>query len=183
MPVRYRIPRAPLALAALLAAGCSSKAAAPPPDLTPPKIILNALGAVGNPVFASDEAAPRKEACARFRAFPARFVLSVGDAGGVALAVVRVSRGRIVAESVIVAPDAPESTWEISRLEGMSEMLMIRLAKPAGGAAATTGLLGMFNVVPDALAASVTASAYDHSGNLTNLYPVGVRPSGDDTCR
>ncbi len=183
MSISHPIPRALLALAALWAAGCGARAVPPAPDLTPPKIILNALGAVGNPVFASDETAPPKQACARFRSFPARFVLSVGDAGGVALAVVRVSRGRIVADSVIVAPDAPESSWQISRLEGMSEMLMIRLGKPAGGAAATTGLLGMFNVAPDSPAAAVTASAYDHSGNLTNLYPVGVRPYGDEACR
>ena len=167
-----------LALAVIGAEGCSRSVPAVV-DSTPPKIVLTALGAVGNPTFASDEPIERKDACAKFRLFPARFVLSVGDPGGVALAVVRVASGRILPESIIVGPDAPESSWEITRLEGFSELLMIRLTRPSAGTV-RTGLLGMFNVVSDSLRATVLASAYDYSGNVAKLYEVAVRASSDD---
>lgn len=146
--------------------------------------MLTALGAVGNPSFASDEPAGRKDACVKFRAFPGRFVLSVGDSGGVALATVRVARGRILPESIIVGPDAPASSWEITRIEGFSEMLLIRVNRSSDGAM-RTALLGMFNVAPDAAAANIMATAYDGAGNVTALYPIDVRPIGDDSaaCR
>jgi hypothetical protein len=147
-------------------------------DSTPPKIVLTALGAAGNSTFASDEALQRKDACAKFRAFPARFVISVGDSGGVGLASIRVANGRIVPESIIVGPDAPESSWEIKRLEGFSELLMIRLARPGAGAV-RTGLLGMFNIMSDSQRTSILASAYDTSGNVAKLYEVAVRTDGD----
>jgi hypothetical protein len=178
----YWIRAVLLALAAMWAQSCSSTVA-PVPDTTPPKIVLTALGAAGNPTFASDETIQRKDACAKFRAFPARFVLSVGDAGGVGLASVRVANGRIVPESIIVGPDAPESSWEIKRLEGFSELLMIRLARPGAGAV-RTGLLGMFNIMSDSQRTSILASAYDTSGNVAKLYEVAVRTDGDTAeCR
>jgi hypothetical protein len=171
-----------LALAVMAADGCS-RTVPTVVDATPPKIVLTALGAAGNPTFASDEAIQRKDACAKFRAFPARFVLSVGDSGGVGLASIRVANGRIVPESIIIGPDAPESSWEIKRLEGFSELLMIRLARPGAGAA-RTGLLGMFNIMSDSQRTSMLASAYDTSGNVAKLYEVAVR-AGDDAaeCR
>ena len=49
-----------LALAAIWPAACS-RTVAPIPYVTPPKITLTALGAVGNPTFASDEAVQRSE--------------------------------------------------------------------------------------------------------------------------
>ena len=111
-------------------------------------------------------------------------LLHVGDAGGVGLASIRVANGRIVPESIIVGPDAPESSWEITRLEGFSELLMIRLARPGAGAV-RTGLLGMFNVMSDSQRTSILASAYDNSGNVAKLYEVAVRSSSDDAagCR
>jgi hypothetical protein len=166
-----------LALAAMWAQGCSSTTA-PVPDSTPPKIVLTALGAAGNPTFSSDETVQPKNACVKFRAFPARFVLSVGDSGGVGLASIRVANGRIVPESIIVGPDAPESSWEIKRLEGFSELLMIRLARPGAGAV-RTGILGMFNIASDSQRTSILASAYDTSGNVAKLYEVAVRAGGD----
>ena len=172
-----------LALAVIGTASCSGSVPTVV-DSTPPKIVLTALGAFGNPTFASDEPTQRKDACAKFRAFPARFVLSVGDAGGVALATVRVASGRILPESIIVGPDAPESSWEITRVEGFSELLMIRLARPSAGTV-RTGLLGMFNVVSDSPRAGVLASAYDYSGNVAKLYEVAVQAGSvhDATCR
>src|SRR3954451_20410219 len=100
-------------VAALWSAGCG--ASAPKiVDTTPPKIMLTAIGAVGNPVFASDETAEPSDGCAKFRGFPGRWALNVGDSGGVAVVTVRVVTGRIVKESVIVGPDAPESSWQIT---------------------------------------------------------------------
>jgi len=80
-------------------------------------------------------------------------------------------------------PDAPESSWEIKRLEGFSELLMIRLARPGAGAV-RTGLLGMFNIASDSQRTSILASAYDTSGNVAKLYEIAVR-AGDDAagCR
>ena len=166
-----------LALAAIWPAACSGTAPQLR-DVTPPKIVLTALGAVGNPSFASDEPVQRKHACLKFRSFPARFVLSVGDSGGVALATVRVARGRVLPESVIVGPDAPESSWEIARIEGFSEMLLIRLNRPSPSAV-RTGILVMFNGAPDSAPANILATAYDHSGNVTALYPLDVGASSD----
>ncbi len=166
-----------LTLAAIGAAGCS-RSVTLPPDVTPPKIFLTALGAVGNPVFATDENPKPKEACAKLRFFPARAAISVDDSGGVARLMVRTLGGRILADSVIVGPDAPESSWEITRPDGKSDVLTIQVRRPAAGAA-RTGLLAMFNVGSDRPPVALTASAFDYAGNAAHLYQVDLRASGD----
>ncbi|HTM09256.1 MAG TPA: hypothetical protein VL754_12790 [Verrucomicrobiae bacterium] len=170
------------ALAALWIAGCGQ----PAPkivDKTPPKIVLTALGAPGNPVFASDENGEPNDGCAKFRSFPGRWAMSVGDSGGVAVATVRVVAGRIVKESVIIAPDTPESSWSITPAEGLSEVLMIRLQPPRPGVV-RTGLLAMFSIAPRSRSASIVATAWDFANNVEHLYQVDTRLSDDPVgCR
>lgn len=170
------------ALVALWSAGCGQ----PAPkivDKTPPKIVLTALGAPGNPIFASDETSEPNDGCAKFRSFPGRWALSVGDSGGVAVATVRVVAGRIVKESVIVGPDTPESSWYITQSEGLSEVLMIRLQPPRPGVV-RTGLLAMFSVVPQSRSASIVATAWDFANNIAHLYQVDARLLDDPVgCR
>lgn len=168
-----------LALGAMWVEGCV-RPGPPVADSTPPKIVLTALGAVGNPTFASDEATTQPtDSCAKFRSFPGRFILSVGDSGGVALARVRVLFGRILRESVIVGPDAPESSWEITRPDGISDLLTIRL-RPPGSGTVRTGLLALLDVAPnDSPPVLLQTSARDYSANVVQLYPVDARASGD----
>jgi hypothetical protein len=171
-----------LTLAVIGAAGCS-RSVAVAPDVTPPKIVLTALGAVGNPVFASDEAVKPKDTCAKFRFFPGRVVLGIDDFGGVARVMVRTLGGRILTDSVIVGPDAPESSWEITRPDGRSDVLTIQMRRP-GASGVRTGVLAMFNVGSDRPPVALTASAFDYAGNAAHLYQVDLRASGDTaTCR
>jgi hypothetical protein len=170
--------RVALAALALLWAAACARPAPKIVDTTPPKIVLTALGAAGNPVFASDESGEPQDGCAKFRAFPGRWALSVGDSGGVAVATVRVVAGRIPKESVIVGPDAPESSWSITPGESLSETLMIRLQPPRQGVM-RTGMLAMFSIVPQSRSASIVATAWDFANNAAHLYQVDARLVGD----
>jgi hypothetical protein len=165
------------ALAILSMSGCGQRA---PKiiDTTPPKIVLTALGAVGNPVFASDEAAEPQDGCAKFRSFPGRWAISIGDSGGVAVATVRVVAGRIPKESVIVGPDAPESSWSITQPDNLSEVLTIRTQPPRPGVI-RTGLLAIFSVAPQSRSASIVATAWDFANNAAHLYQVDARLVAD----
>ncbi|HEY1268330.1 MAG TPA: hypothetical protein VGH16_13830 [Candidatus Binatia bacterium] len=165
------------AFAAVCAAGCGS-AAPKIVDTTPPKIVLTAIGAVGNPLFASDERGEAQDGCAKFKSFPGRWALTIDDAGGVAVTTVRVVAGRIVKESVIVGPEAPESSWQIGRGDDLSEILMIRTQPPRPGVV-RTGLFAMFSVVPQSRSASIVATAWDFANNTTHLYQVDARLVGD----
>lgn len=152
-------------------------------DTTPPKIVLTALGAVGNPVFASDEVGEPQDGCAKFRSFPGRWAISIGDSGGVAVATIRVVAGRIPKESVIVGPDAPESSWSITQPDNLSQVLMIRTQPPQPGII-RTGLLAMFSVAPQSRSASIVATAWDFANNAAHLYQVDARLIGDSVaCR
>lgn len=174
-----------LVLAAFAAAhmtGCGS-AAPKIVDKTPPKIVLTAIGAVGNPLFASDESDEAQDGCAKFKSFPGRWALTIDDAGGVAVATVRVVAGRIVKESVIVGPSSPESSWEIGRGDDLSEILMIRTQPPRPGVV-RTGLFAMFSVAPRSRSASIVATAWDFANNSTHLYQVDARLFDDPiACR
>jgi len=171
------------ALAALWAAGCGRPPAPKIVDTTPPKIVLTALGAVGNPVFATDESREPADGCAKFRSFPGRWALSVGDAGGVAVVTIRVVAGRIPKESVIVGPDSPESSWTVAQSDNLSEVLMIRTQPPRPGVV-RTGLLAIFSVAPESRSASIVATAWDFANNAAHLYQVDARLVGDNVgCR
>src|ERR1041384_6842610 len=135
--------------AAVCAAGCGSAA---------PKIVLTAIGAPGNPLFASDEPVEPQDGCAKFKSFPGRWALTIDDAGGVAVATVRVVAGRIVKESVIVGPESPESSWQIGRGDDLSEVLMIRTQPPRPGVV-RTGLFAMFSAAPQPPSAPTPAPA------------------------
>jgi hypothetical protein len=165
------------AVAAACAAGCSL-AAPKVVDKTPPKIVLTAIGALGNPLFASDEPGEAQDGCAKFKSFPGRWALTIDDAGGVAVATVRVVAGRIVKESVIVGPESPESSWQIGRGDDLSEVLMIRTQPPRPGVV-RTGLFAMFSVAPQSRSASILASAWDFANNTAHLYQVDARLVGD----
>ena len=149
-------------------------------DSTDPSIVLTALRAVGNPRFASDEPERQpKGSCVKFRSFPARLVLSVGDAGGVARASVRVLGARIPPESVSVGPDAPESSSEVTRPDGVSDVLTIQLSPPGPGTV-RTGLVALFEVVPDdSPPIGLLVTATDRAGNSTTLYQVDLRSASD----
>src|ERR1043166_6521394 len=141
------------------ASGCGS----PAPkivDKTPPKIVLTAIGAAGNPLFASDEPVEPQDGCAKFKSFPGRWALTIDDAGGVAGA------------------ESPESSWQIGRGDDLSEVLMIRTQPPRPGVV-RTGLFAMFSVAPQSRSASILASAWDFANNTTHLYQVDARLIGD----
>lgn len=170
------------AFAAVCAAGCGS-AAPKIVDKTPPKIVLTAIGAVGNPLFASDEPGDAQDGCAKFKSFPGRWALTVEDAGGIAVATIRVVAGRIVKESVIVGPESPESSWQIGRGDDLSEILMIRMQPPRPGVV-RTGLFAMFSVAPQSRSASIVATAWDFANNAAHLYQIDARLVGDGVaCR
>lgn len=166
------------ALAALSAAACARPPAPKIVDSTPPKIVLTAIGAVGNPVFASDESGEPQDGCAKFKSFPGRWALTVGDSGGVAVATIRIVAGHILKESVIVGPDTPESSWYVTQADGLSEILMIRLQPPRPGVV-RTGLLAMFSVAPQSRSASIVATAWDLANNAAHLYQVDARLVSD----
>ena len=175
-----------IALIALATLGMAACGHPPTPrivDTTPPTIILTALGAPGNPVFASDESAEPRDGCAKFRSFPSRWALSDGDAGGVAVVMVRVVAGRILKESVIIGPDAPESSWTLTQPDALSEVLQIRTQPPRPGVI-RTGLLAIFAVQSQSRSASIVASAWDFSNNAAHLYQVDARLLDDPVgCR
>lgn len=167
------IPVLLLAGTALAVGGCV-RAGPPVRDTTLPRLVLTALGGVGMPTFASDERGQPSDACAKFNSFPARFLLSVGDDGGVAMATVKAGFGRIVRESVNVGPASPESSWEIAR-DGPNDHLTIRLRPPAAGTV-RTGLLVMFDVTPDTTpVVAVLADALDYAGNRGGIFQVDAR--------
>jgi hypothetical protein len=171
------------ALAVLSATACGRPPAPKIVDTTPPKIVLTAIGAVGNPVFASDETTEPTDGCAKFRSFPGRWALTVGDSGGVAVATIRIVAGHLVKESVIIGPDAPESSWYVTQADNLSEILMIRLQPPRAGVV-RTGLLAMFSVAPESRSASIVATAWDLANNPAHLYQVDARLVGDSAaCR
>jgi len=166
-----------LVFAGVALAAC--KQAGPPnADTTSPGITLTAFNRMGNPLFTNTGTAPA-DACAKFNQFPARFLLAVGDEGGVRSAAVRLFGGRFVAGSVNVGPGAPESTWTIAPDGPSAELLSIRLGPPAPETV-RTGLLALFEIEPEtAPPIAIRARAADYLGNLTSLYQVDARASGD----
>jgi hypothetical protein len=171
-----RIGAGLLTLLSLLLAACV-RPGPPPDDTTPPQVTLQAMNRAGNPVFQSDETPSPIDACVKFSTFPAAFTLSVGDPGGVRGAVFSLAAGgRIVPESVSVAPPAPESSWTLRRRsDGFAEDLIITLDPPAPGEV-RTGLLVTLQVAEQGpIPYAILASGSDASGNRTDLFQVDVR--------
>jgi hypothetical protein len=168
-----------LGLAVIGLAGCV-KGGPPAMDTDPPSLTLTAFNRRGNPVFQSSEGRAPVDACAKFAAFPARFLLSVGDSGGVSTAIIKTFTSRIAPSSVAVGPGAPESSWAIARPDGISDVLTVRLAAPGPGLV-RTGLFVEFEASPDGrfTELAINADARDVRGNAGSLYQVDARLSGD----
>lgn len=173
-----------LGLAAIGLVGCV-KSGPPAVDTVAPSLTLKAFNRQGNPVFRSSEGSqPPWDACAEFSSFPARFLLAVSDAGGVASAAVGTFLGHIEPTSVVVSPGVPESTWAISRPDSLNDELRVRLAAPGPGLV-RTGVLIEFQVSPvDGRPMVVLAGASDLRGNGGSLYQVTLYPAGNPVrCR
>lgn len=187
-----RIAPAFFLLAALSACGGGdwpwdwSGQARQPRDLTPPIVVLTALGAVGKPVFTSNEpkGRPRPDACAKFPSFPARFEVNASNATGVALVAIRVGFGRIARESISVGAAAAQSSWRLDS-DDSGDTLTVRLT-PLRVDTLPTGAIVAFDAngggSPPEF--SVAASARNYEGNATELYPVGAREAASPAvCR
>ena len=171
-----------LTLSGLVLAGCTGPEVAT--DGTPPGITLTAFNQAGNPMFRSSEGPDQpRDACADFASLPARFALSVADAGGVQSAEVHVFPGQFDPTSVAVGPGAPESTVAISSSGSSSQDLTVTLSPPSPGTV-RTGLLILFDVQAPGLPVSLNIGARDTHGNFTSLYQVDARQPGDGVgCR
>lgn len=167
--------------AALLFAGMALAACTQPGppsvDTTSSAITLTAFNGTGNPSFAHTETVP-VDACVKFSKFPAQFLVSVGDEGGVRSAFIRLFTGRFVPGSVSIGPGAPESASAIAPDGAAAEILTIRLTPPAAGTV-RTGLLALFEIEPAGSAPpiSIRVGASDYRGNVTNLYQIDARTS------
>ena len=119
-----------IALAAVaLAAGCVESRPSGP-DRDPPRITLTLLDGSGTPSFSTDEgSAPPVDACGTARRFPATVSVAVNDPGGINFVDIRVFPSELIPASVTVGPDAPATSYEITR-DGPTDVLRITGASP-----------------------------------------------------
>jgi hypothetical protein len=149
----------------------------PTTDTTDPEIVITVSRGRGGNIFRSVDG--RYEApnnCIKVPDMPTQLIMIAGDSGGVAFASVRAFGGRIVSESVEVAPRAPEASFSI-RSESGSGILDVRLTPPSPGAV-RTGASAVFEV-DGSLPISITATAGDYAGNAGHLAQFEIRSLDD----
>ena len=172
----------PCIATSIAAASCVTEALTGP-DVERPTVSVQVQNAVGGAkTFRSTDPAS-DSACVKVRAFPARLVLSAGDAGGVNQVTLRVFPGSIDRASVSVPATADISYAVTPAARG--EALVVTLARPAPGRV-RTGLVATLDAngpggdLPDF---AIVADASDYAGNRAFLQQIDVRPANSaDVC-
>jgi hypothetical protein len=163
-------------IAAIAAAGCVTEAPTGP-DAERPTVSVQVQNAVGGAkIFRSTDPAT-DSACVKVRSFPAKLVLSAGDAGGVNRVMLRVFPGTIDRGSILV-PTSADISYTVTPA-GRGETLVISLTRPAPGrvrtgVVATLDAVGPDGALPDF---AVTAEASDYAGNRAFVQQVDIRPA------
>lgn len=175
----YR-PAALFVFLALTLAGCATHI--PSSDTTPPEVTITVRDGRGDNVFKSaDGEYAAGENCIKVPDTPTRLTAIAGDSGGVRILSIKVLPGNIVPESVEITPASPESSYSIRSEEGV-DILNITL-EPSPEGIARTAITAVFDVSGE-LPSAVTASAGDHSGNVSHLPQFDIRELTDLTvCR
>jgi len=167
------VNRFPLLIAAFLVmAGCSNE---PEEDGLPPNVVLQILGARGQPTIRSSGDPPGPTAsCGYARGDgPWRVSLSVTDPGGVRSYGLRLFTGE--ADFVDVAPAPPLSTTS-TPVVGLTNVYQVTIADGADGTV-TTPTLALFDIRGE-LPMSVIAVARDRSGRGAETFEFTLRTSG-----
>ena len=149
-----------IAAGVFFVAGCIVPA--PTKDTTSPEITVTVSRARGRNIFRSiDGVLEPGNNCIRVPDMPTQLILIAGDAGGVESVSLKAFPGRIVPESVEVAPRAPEGAFSI-RSESGADILAITLTPPSPTTVRTaaTAVLEVNGTLPIA----ITAWARDRAG-------------------
>lgn len=166
----------PVIIASIAVSSCVTDAPTGP-DTERPTISVQVQNAVGGArTFHSTDPAS-DSACVKVRAFPAKLVLSAGDAGGLNSVTLRVFPGSIDRTSVSLPAVADISHTVTPAARG--ETLIVTMTRPAPGRV-RTGLVATLDAngpagdLPDF---AIVAEASDYAGNRAFLQQVDIRPA------